>query len=334
MANYTNDMQNTELAEVIDSVDMFELAAKTTAGMSLTDDETAAVEVLDKTFKEIGKRGCDSNNEIAAFISRVINEEIYNAPDELLDQIFDRDSIGENDDYYATTNPKNTFIAYEAAKGGNVERSFLDISTLTPTWRNFQIETDISYADIRRNGWKTVARITDYALATFTNKQFAEIFSVINTLVTSGADNYITEATTKPTQATMDALALYLNDRGGGVIVGLSKYIQAASKLTGFVSDEMRNEVHRTGRLGSYDGCEMFPISSAKKLGDGSLQIPDHALYGIAGKIGTLTTKGEVNVYEDMNNNKEQIHLKFADFTFGYAIGTSQLENIVKVAIA
>ena len=139
MANYINEMQNNELAEVIDSVNMFELAAKTTAGMNLSNDETAAVEVLDKTFKEIGRRGCDSNNEIAGFISRVINEEMYNAPDELLDQIFDRDSIGENDDYYAVTNPKNTFVAHEAAKGGNVERSYLDISKLTPTWKNFRL---------------------------------------------------------------------------------------------------------------------------------------------------------------------------------------------------
>ena len=323
-----------ELAEAVQEMNIFELASKTTDQKALTNDEQEVATLLDKRFKEIGKKGCDPNCEIAAFISKVINEELYNAPDDLLDSIFDRDSIGEFDDYMAATTPKNTLVAHEAAKGGNVERSFLDISVVRPTWKNFQIETDISYADVRRNGWKTVARLIDYAAATFSNKAFSEIFSVIDTLVTSGADNYITEATTKPTQASMDAMALYLNDRGGGTIVGLSKYIQAASKLTGFVSADLINEVHRNGYLGMYDGNPMVPISSAKKLGNGSLLIPNNALYGIAGKIGTLTTRGEVNVYEDMNNNKEQIHLLFKDYNIGYAIATSTLENIVKMGIA
>lgn len=51
------------------------------------------------------------------------------------------------------------------------------------------------------------------------------------------------------TRYTMDALALYLNDRGGGNIVALNKYIQAASKLRGFESEAMKDEVHRTGVL-------------------------------------------------------------------------------------
>ena len=93
------------------------------------------------------------------------------------------------------------------------------------------------------------------------------------TQVSLGAENFITVGGAAMTQAAADALALYVNDRadGDGVIVGKSAYIQQMSKLNGFASDEMKNEVHRTGRLGSYDGCEMFPISSAKKLGDGSV---------------------------------------------------------------
>ena len=90
-----------------------------------------------------------------------------------------------------------------------------------------------------------------------------------------GAENYIAEADALPSQATMDALALYLNDRGAGTVVALSKYIQAASKLTGFNSAEMLNEIHRTGRLGVYDGVSLYPVSAAKRQGDGSLLIPD-----------------------------------------------------------
>ena len=139
----------------------------------------------------------------------------------------------------------------------------------------------------------------------------------------------------KPDDAA-DALALYVNDRadGDGVIVGKSAYIQQMSKLNGFASDEMKNEVHRTGRLGSYDGCEMSPISSAKKLGDGSAIFPDKRVYGIAVQIGSLSMKGETSVYETMDNNNESVHLKFADFTFGVAFNKDTLEKVVKAELA
>lgn len=269
-------MNTVEIAEILNGIDMYELAAKTNGNYVMTDNENMAVAELDRQFKKIGEEGHDPNHEIAAFIRRTINEEIVNAPDELLDQIFDRGSIDENDDYYATKNPKNTLVAYEAAKGGNVDRSFIDFTALVPRWKNRQVETDITYAELRRNGWKTVALLTEYAMAALKNAMFYDIFDGIDTAIASGAANYITEATTLPTQASMDAMALYLmeNSDGDKSIVGLTKYIQAASKLTGFVSEDMKNEVHRTGLLGSYDGCDMFPINSTKKV-ESKLLVPD-----------------------------------------------------------
>ena len=47
-------------------------------------------EISDAWAKEIGKTGKDPDCTIAEFINRTVNEEVYNAPDELLDQIFDR----------------------------------------------------------------------------------------------------------------------------------------------------------------------------------------------------------------------------------------------------
>lgn len=325
-------MTNIELAELVNSTNMYDIAYKTTRNMTLTDNESEATAMLDAHFKEIGKRGCDPDHEISAFVQKVINEEIYNTPDELLDMIFDRGTIGEFDDFQNITTPKNTLVAYEAAKGGNVPRSYLDVSVLTPTWKNRQIETDISYKDIARNGWKSIALLTDYATSAFKNCMFADIFSTIDAGITSGA-NFIDAAGTKPTSTEMDQMALYIHDRtdSNGVIVALSKYIQAASKYTGFVSDELINEVHRTGRLGMYDGVSMVPISSAKKLGNGNLLIPDKRMFGVCDKVGVLNMKGDINVYQDTDNNKEVYHLMFKDFTYGYAFNATALENIVKM---
>lgn len=327
-------MAYTEIAELVKSNNMYEIACKTTRNLALSEDEKTIASGLDSYFKKVGETGNDKDQEIAAFVRKTINEEIYNEPDELLDAMFDRDDIGEFDDAEYMLEPKNTLIAYNAAKEGNVPRSYIDARFLAPTWANKQVETELKMADLRRNGWKTVAKLTEYAVAALKNTMFKEIFDVIDAAITSGG-NYLLVTGASVTQAAMDALTLYVNDRtDGGIVVALSKYAQQASKLTGYNSEEMLNEIHRTGRLGVIDGVSVVPISSAKKLGDNSLLIPDRRMFGIAGKIGVLSMKGEVRVLEETNINTETIHLKFADFTFGYAFKESAIENVFKVAFS
>ena len=128
-----------DIAEMIDKTNMMELASKTANRVSLNDEERDVAAQLDEWAREIGKSGHDKDHEIAAFIEKTINTEIVNAPDELLDGMFDRGSIGEFDDYIVRTEPKNTLRAIEAAKGGNVDRSYIDFNTLTPTWKSRQV---------------------------------------------------------------------------------------------------------------------------------------------------------------------------------------------------
>ncbi|MEG0898438.1 MAG: hypothetical protein RSF40_01850 [Oscillospiraceae bacterium] len=140
-------MLNVEIAEAIKNVNMYEIAQKTEyKANTLNDDEKLVVSQLDAYFREIGKRGVDKDNEIAAFMTKVIEEEIYNTPDEILELIFNRGSVGEFDDYEATIIAKNKLAAYEAAKEGNVDRSFLDISVLKPTWKHLQVKQFCVYA--------------------------------------------------------------------------------------------------------------------------------------------------------------------------------------------
>lgn len=328
-------MAEFEIAELVKDVNVYELACKTNAKTQLSEVEQAAYDNLDAYFKEVGKTGFDRDHQIAAFITHVVNEVIYNEPDELLDMLFDQSTIAEDDDYNAYKTPKNTLVAYEAAKGGNVERSYVDITRLAPKWHNFQIETDISYKDLAKGGWKTVAMYTEYAVAAFKNKMFAAIFDIIDAAIAPGAENYVTISTALPTEEAAQALALYIQDRGDGdgVVVGRSKYIQAISLFKTFVSQDMINEVNRTGRLGTYQGISLVPISSAKKLGNGDALILDKRLFGISGKIGSLVMRGEIKTYQDSDNNKEVIHLMFKDFNWGYSFNEDALDNIVKAVL-
>lgn len=324
-----------EIAEAAKNVSTYEIAAKTVRNIELNDQEKEIASYVDEWARKIGETGHDRDHEIAQYITRTVNQEFYDAPDELLDAMFDRGTIGEFDDYVADVMPvKNTLVAYDAAMEGNVPKSYLDIQALTPTWRSAQVESQISYADLRRSGWKNIALLSEFAVSALKNKMFYDIFSAVDAAIASGAENYINETTASPTQASVDKATLYLNDRGGGMFVCLSKYAQAMSKLTGYNSQEMLNEIHRTGRLGMIDGISLYPISGAHKQGNGELLIQDRRIYGIANRIGTLDMRGDVRTYETEENNKEVIDIKVTGFNYGYAFGPNSLDGMCKIVLA
>ena len=151
-----------EFAEKMETQEIREWASKVTRKAELTDAEKNISKEVDAWAKKIGETGADANREIAAFIIKTMSDEVYDKPDALLDLMFDRDSIGEFDDYRIEKTPQNTLVAHEAAKGGTVDRSWIDVSVLKPTWKNRQVETDLTYADLRRNGFKSIATLTTF----------------------------------------------------------------------------------------------------------------------------------------------------------------------------
>ena len=124
---------NSEIKDIMNKKGvLFEVAEKVEYKRDLNSEEKEIAEITDSWAREIGETGKDPECTIAEFINRTVSEEVYNAPDELLDQIFERGSIGEFDDYEGHKDPKNTLVAHEAAKGGTVDRSYIDISVLKP----------------------------------------------------------------------------------------------------------------------------------------------------------------------------------------------------------
>ena len=325
-----------EIAEAAKNVSTYEIAEKTLRNIALNDQEKEISSYVDEWARKIGETGHDRDHEIAQYITRTVNQEFYDAPDALLDSLFDRGTVGEFDDYTADILPaKNTLVAYEAALEGTVPKSYLDFTSCAPTWTQRQVETGVSFVDLRRNGFKSIALMTDYAVRSLQNAMFYDIFSAVDAAIANGAENYINETGTIPSQASVDKATLYLNDRGGGTFVCLSKYAQAMSKLTGYNSEEMLNEIHRTGRLGVIDGISLYPISGAHKQANGELLIPDHRIFGISSeKLGSLDMKGEIRTYETEEVNKEVIDLKITGFQYGYTIPAQKLENVCKIVLA
>ena len=324
-----------ELAELVKETNMFELAQKTNYNLAMTDEEKELSSELDARFKEIGRNGYDRDQEIAQFLRKTINQEIYEAPDELLDMMFERGTVAEGDDYEVSVMPpENTLDAHLAAPGGNVETSYLDISVLQPKWFNRQIETTIGFQDLKTSGWKTVSLIASYAEQAFRNAMYYDAWNLIDNGIASGADNYINETTTMPTTASMDALVTYVSERaddGNSLIVGLYKYILAASKLQN-ASDGMKDELYRKGLLGFYGGVPMKAVSSARKV-QNQLMLPDKRIFASAGIIGRLDTRGSIQTYQEENVNREYIHLLFKRFEYGFSFNNKTLEKAAKIVL-
>ena len=93
----------------------------------------------------------------------------------------------------------------------------------------------------------------------------------------------------------------------------------------------MKDDFNRYGLVKTYDGIGIAGISGAKKTGTGQLLLPDKRIYGIADKIGTLDMKGEIHVYQDMNNQGEKVHIMLKDFTYGFML--THIENFAKVTL-
>lgn len=313
---------------------LFDVAEKVEYKRDLSAEEKEIAEISDAWAKEIGKTGKDPECTIAEFVNRTVNEEVYNAPDELLDQIFERGSIGEFDDYEGRKDPKNTLIAHEAAKGGTVDRSYIDISVLKPKWKNRQVETDISYVDLRKNGFKPIATLTTFMKEACQNALFYDALFMADIAVTGGKQ-LIHVNGEMPTLEAMDALSLYLNDRGSdNVIITLNKYAQAIRRMDGFaqyLSGSMKDDFNRYGMVKTYDSIAIAGISGAKKTGTGSLLLPPKRIYGIVDKIGNLDMKGEIHTYQNMNNQSEKVHIMLKDFTYGIML--TNIENFAKVTL-
>lgn len=318
---------------------LIDWASRVTYNLSMSDEQKDTSEALDAWARKIGERGVDRDNELAELVYRTVTNDVVAAPDEVLAMMFDEGSIGEFDDYRALNEPKNTIKVFEAVQGGNVDASYIDFTYSEPTWTELQAETYIKYAHLRRGGYKTVASLLNYINQAMRQKRWSVVFNAASAVITSGNANYISETGSTPSATSADALATYLMDVASAgetpLIVGMNKYILAMSKLAGaagLTSNLAKEDWRHFGSIGYYAGCEMRGFSGVLTMSDGSFVIPNKTILGIGGKIGTCITRGETRVYETMNNNSEEVHLKVNGFSFGTAI--SKPENIAKVVMA
>lgn len=307
-------------------------AKKVKHNIELSNEENEITQVVDAWAKDIGY-GRTSAYELSQFLAKSVQPEVYNAPSEILSQMFDEDGLGEFDDYKADIAPKNTLDAIEAGKNGSVDKSFIDYKALRPTWTHLQIETEVSMEKLRKGGYLAVADITALASEAFLNKKFSKVFSVVDQAIIGGERAIVSNGSLVKTA--LDDATRYLLDRdGNAVLLGLSEILYPVTEISGFqpfLSQNMLDQINENGLLGKYKGVKLVPISSGKRMGSGEKLLPTNKLIGIAGKIGSLTNRGEMRVLQTPDNKREVIELKFTGVEFGTAI--YDIDKINKVTI-
>lgn len=320
-----------EFAEIVKTTNMLDWAEKVNTKREVTKEETEISQIVDAWAKDIGERGSDNDMEISGFIRKTIETNpTYTYPSELFDKMFNMDSVGEFDDIEYDEIPKNTLVAYESAKGGNVPKTYLDTYKTDTKWTHLQVETRIPYARLRRNGYLTIASATMFAKEALEEKRLQTVFSLIDeALQNASLGNIFTVSgnETNLTTAVMDSLSIWTLDHleGGdtGFAFAQNKYAQAIARMAGhssYMSTDMKNEFNRYGLVKEYGGLIIGGYSGAKKTADGQPIVPNNSIYAISGIIGNMIDRGELRVYETMNNSKECVDLKFTGYEFGTKI--------------
>jgi hypothetical protein len=314
---------------------IFEWSEKVTKNAILTDEDKAISEAIDIWAKKIGN-GEIPAYELSQYLVKTVSPNVYNAPSEILDLMFEQDSIGEFDNVGIFTDPINRLNAQEtAARTGNADKSYIDFTRGTKKEVHLQIDTEIKMSDLRQNGYKSIALLTQYATEALNNKKFYSIFNNIDSLITNGATNYFTVTGALTVQA-MDDFAGYILDQSNSnpLMVGLTTDLRGIKNMSGydkFLSDGMKGALNMGSILQDYAGVGIAQVNAGKKLADGTNLLPTKKLFGMSDKIGQMYMRGELRVLQTPDNNKEKIDLKFTGFEFLY--GITQPEKISKMVI-
>lgn len=310
------------------------LKSETNPSIQFSEDELKVNDMMDVVAREIGDGKRDSR-ELAAYFEKVIQPEVYNAPMDILNMFFsEQPSIGEFDDWSIDKAPKNTLQAYEAAKNGNVRKSYIDFEKIAPVNTHLQIETEIKMSDLRKGGFKTVARYTQYAIDELRNKMFFSMFDTLDATIT-GADQ-VASVVGAPDKTSMDKMAKYVRSQlvnGTPMTLSNSDRAYEIAEVPGatLLSENMKDQINNTGVLAIYRQLRINEIAASRETGNGEKLLNPDRVYGVAGQIGERALKGSLRVLSSEDINNEVINLKFTGFEFTYAI--TYPEKVFKLSI-
>lgn len=286
------ELSQERINDIFENGEALTWAKNVYSGVALSEEEKAFSAAMNDVVSRAWKYGStQAKEEIAEVVLKIIEPEIFAAPNELLNEMFTFNSHGEFDKAEVRGSYKNTLVAHEtAARTGNADKSYIDFTVGNVVEKHLQIETEIPMSNLRRDGALGVATLAVFALQEFEAKRFALIMNYIDTLL-AGGDNVV-EYSGAITKSAVDEFTGYLCDNcfeGIPSAIGLSTTMRAVCKVTGmenWYSEAMKDKVNVSTILDIYNGTNLAQVKAGKKMGNGETLLPADLVIGFAGKIG------------------------------------------------
>lgn len=287
------ELSNERLNDMFTNGEALTWARKMVAKQELSEEEIAFSEKVNATVERLWKYNGDAERTaIAQLVGRIVEPEVFDTPMEILDSIFnDLGRFGEFDIVKVRRSPKNTLVARQSAnRSGNVTKSYLDVTVGNTFETNLQIETELKMSDLRRDGALGVAELSLMAIEEFNRGKLNSILNFVDSLITSGGENYSAGAVTP--NAVKDITG-YVDDNcftGKPEVVALSNRLREMcdSMDEKYYSDGMKDKFNALATFQELRGCTLVPVKAGKKNGKGETLLPKDRIFGFAGQVGRL----------------------------------------------
>lgn len=288
------ELSQEQITNVFESGAALTWAKNVYGGVELSEEEMAFSAAMNDVVNKAWKYGStQAKEEIASVVLRIVEPEIFNVPSEILAELFTQSAYGEFDKVKVRGSYKNTLVAREnAARTGNVDKSYIDFVKGTIVEKNLQIETSIPMSNLRRDGALGVATLAVFALQSFQDKIFTLAMELIDGLV-QGGENAFTYSSAM-TKSAFDEITGYAVDNcfeGTPTVIGLSNVMREACKVSGmenYFSESMKDKLNAVSTLDVYNGCQLVTVKAGRKTGEGATLLPAGLLIAICGKIGRM----------------------------------------------
>ena len=203
---------------------------------------------------------------------------------------------------------KGKFRAYQITKGGYVPKSqiFQDVVTAVPA--EFAVRPATNIYALETGRISSVGELRQGAMDALMTEYANYVYETLDTIVGNDVqeDSYA-EDTGAVAKATLDAMIYWASEKGTPVIVGTHQSLGPILDFEGF-SERTKEEIERTGSLGSYRGARIAKLEQFVDADDMPV-IANDRIFVMSEKAGHIDDFGAMRVREVVDAEHDEFSI-------------------------
>lgn len=245
-------------------------------------------------------------NELAQLITENLEEEMRAY--DLRPLLFETKTRQENET--VEYKRKGKFRAYQITRGGYVPKSqiFQDVVTASPD--EFAVRPSCHLDQLEQGRISSVNELIDGAMQALLTEYARYFYAILEEAVGNdvNADNYA-EVTGEVDKVTLDKMIHWAAGNGGGgvSVVGTHQSLAPVLDFAGH-TDNMKDEIQRTGDLGLYRGAQLVKLEQFLDADDLDV-IKQDTLFVITRKIGFVDDFGAMRTREVIDPEHDEFSI-------------------------